>query len=167
MFCPTKFHLSPSDKELLEREDREESQQEILRGIAKELPIYTRTNSGGAVRCAACLLAGQGLSEAPLLWNWPLCVSSAVRFCERCQLLKPDRCHHCSVCDQYVGTCTWSHNTTYRVFIQPSRPIFTHCVTDVSWRWTTTAHGRCWRWPYPKDAVLCPKPRLICIPSHH
>lgn len=50
VFCPTKFHLSHSGKELLQREDREESQQEILRGIAKELPIYTRTNSGGAAR---------------------------------------------------------------------------------------------------------------------
>uniref|UniRef100_A0A8C7DDF9 Palmitoyltransferase n=1 Tax=Oncorhynchus kisutch TaxID=8019 RepID=A0A8C7DDF9_ONCKI len=65
------FHLSYSDKELLEREDRGESQQEILRRIAKDLPIYTRTMSG------------------------------AIRFCDRCQLVKPDRCHHCSVCDKY------------------------------------------------------------------
>lgn len=50
VFCPTKFHLSQSDKELLQREDREASQQEILRGLAKDLPIYTRTNSGGADR---------------------------------------------------------------------------------------------------------------------
>ena len=41
------FHLSYSDKELLERADRGESQQEILRRLAKDLPIYTRTNSGG------------------------------------------------------------------------------------------------------------------------
>lgn len=49
MLCPPQFHLSHSDKELLEREDRGESQQEILRRIAKDLPIYTRTNSGGTV----------------------------------------------------------------------------------------------------------------------
>lgn len=24
-----------------------------------------------------------------------------IRFCEKCQIIKPDRCHHCSVC----GTC--------------------------------------------------------------
>ncbi|XP_008304127.1 palmitoyltransferase ZDHHC2-like [Stegastes partitus] len=75
------FHLSHSDKELLEREDRGESQQEILRRIAKDLPIYTRTNSG------------------------------AIRFCDRCQLLKPDRCHHCSVCDKCIlkmdHHCPW------------------------------------------------------------
>lgn len=45
--CSYQFHLSHPDKELLEREDRRESQQEILRRIAKDLPIYTRTMSGG------------------------------------------------------------------------------------------------------------------------
>lgn len=35
------------------------------------------------------------------LCDWTACVSSAIRFCDRCQLLKPDRCHHCSVCDKY------------------------------------------------------------------
>ncbi|XP_077433449.1 palmitoyltransferase ZDHHC2 isoform X1 [Vanacampus margaritifer] len=78
------FCLSYSDKELLEREDRGESQQEILRRIAKELPIYTRTNSG------------------------------AIRFCDRCKLLKPDRCHHCSVCDKCIlkmdHHCPWVNN---------------------------------------------------------
>lgn len=23
----------------------------------------------------------------------------AVRYCDRCQVIKPDRCHHCSACD--------------------------------------------------------------------
>lgn len=41
------FHLSHTDKELLKQEDRAESQQEILRRIAKDLPISTRTTSGG------------------------------------------------------------------------------------------------------------------------
>uniref|UniRef100_A0A3P8WTD5 Palmitoyltransferase n=1 Tax=Cynoglossus semilaevis TaxID=244447 RepID=A0A3P8WTD5_CYNSE len=89
------FHLSYSDKELLEREDRGESQQEILRRIAKNLPIYTRTNSG------------------------------AIRFCDRCQLLKPDRCHHCSVCDKCIlkmdHHCPWVNNcvgfSNYKYFM--------------------------------------------------
>ena len=46
---PPQFHLSYSDKELLDREDRGESQQEILRRVAKDLPIYTRTMSGGTL----------------------------------------------------------------------------------------------------------------------
>ncbi|KAA8588538.1 hypothetical protein FQN60_009883, partial [Etheostoma spectabile] len=90
-----RFHLSYSDKELLEREDRGESQQEILRRIAKDLPIYTRTNSG------------------------------AIRFCDRCQLLKPDRCHHCSVCDKCIlkmdHHCPWVNNcvgfSNYKFFM--------------------------------------------------
>ncbi|XP_068596272.1 palmitoyltransferase ZDHHC2 [Brachionichthys hirsutus] len=89
------FHLPCTDKELLEREDRGESQQEILRRRAKGLPIYTRTNSG------------------------------AIRFCDRCQLLKPDRCHHCSVCDKCVlkmdHHCPWVNNcvgfSNYKFFM--------------------------------------------------
>ncbi|CAB1325101.1 unnamed protein product [Coregonus sp. 'balchen'] len=66
------------------KEDRGESQQEILRRIAKDLPIYTRTMSG------------------------------AIRFCDRCQLVKPDRCHHCSVCDK-VNNCVGFSN--YKFFM--------------------------------------------------
>nr|XP_020451247.1 palmitoyltransferase ZDHHC2 isoform X2 [Monopterus albus] len=89
------YHLSCSDKELLEREDRGESQQEILRRLAKDLPIYTRTNSG------------------------------AIRFCDHCHLLKPDRCHHCSVCDKCIlkmdHHCPWVNNcvgfSNYKFFM--------------------------------------------------
>ncbi|NXT68679.1 ZDH20 Palmitoyltransferase, partial [Chaetops frenatus] len=63
------FCLSKADKEQYEKEERPESQQEILRKAAKDLPIYTTT------------------------------ASRAIRYCDRCQLIKPDRCHHCSACD--------------------------------------------------------------------
>ncbi|KAJ8776998.1 hypothetical protein J1605_014928 [Eschrichtius robustus] len=62
------FHLSYTDKERYENEERPEVQKQMLFDMAKKLPVYTRTGSG------------------------------AVRFCDRCHLIKPDRCHHCSVC---------------------------------------------------------------------
>lgn len=41
------FCLSKSDKEQYEKEERPESQQEILRRAAKDLPVYTTTTSRG------------------------------------------------------------------------------------------------------------------------
>ncbi|XP_075716234.1 palmitoyltransferase ZDHHC2 isoform X4 [Rhinoderma darwinii] len=93
---PTKeFHLSYADKEILEREPRGESQQDVLRRLAKDLPVYTRTMSG------------------------------AIRYCDRCQLVKPDRCHHCSVCDKCIlkmdHHCPWVNNcvgfSNYKFFL--------------------------------------------------
>lgn len=35
-----------------------------------------------------------------LLWfSFYLCLQSAIRYCKPCQLIKPDRCHHCSTCE--------------------------------------------------------------------
>ncbi|KAH1165453.1 hypothetical protein KIL84_023012 [Mauremys mutica] len=76
-----KFHMSYADKERYENEERPEVQRQILVEIARKLPVYTRTGNG------------------------------AIRFCDRCQLIKPDRCHHCSVCAMCVlkmdHHCPW------------------------------------------------------------
>lgn len=32
------------------------------------------------------------------------CLDTAVRYCDHCHLLKPDRCHHCSACNKYDFT---------------------------------------------------------------
>ncbi|KAK1169332.1 palmitoyltransferase ZDHHC20-like isoform X2 [Acipenser oxyrinchus oxyrinchus] len=75
------FCLPKADKEQYEREERPEAQQEILKRVAQNLPLYTRTGTG------------------------------AVRYCDRCQVIKPDRCHHCSACDMCVlkmdHHCPW------------------------------------------------------------
>ncbi|XP_072119160.1 palmitoyltransferase ZDHHC20-B-like isoform X2 [Mobula birostris] len=89
------FSLIKSDKEQYDQEERPETQQEILRKAAKELPVYTRTANG------------------------------AIRYCDRCQVIKPDRCHHCSACDMCVlkmdHHCPWVNNcvgfSNYKFFM--------------------------------------------------
>lgn len=44
-FC--QFGLPRAEKELYEREERAEVQQEILKKVARNLPVYTRTAGGG------------------------------------------------------------------------------------------------------------------------
>ncbi|XP_053129359.1 palmitoyltransferase ZDHHC15 [Hemicordylus capensis] len=90
-----KFHMSYADKERYENEERPEGQRQILFEMARKLPVYTRTGNG------------------------------AIRFCDRCQLIKPDRCHHCSVCAMCVlkmdHHCPWVNNcigfSNYKFFL--------------------------------------------------
>ncbi|KAF3840895.1 hypothetical protein F7725_006757 [Dissostichus mawsoni] len=78
------FCLPRAEKELFEREEQAETQQEILKKVAKNLPVYTRTAGG------------------------------AVRYCDHCQVIKPDRCHHCSTCEM-VNNCVGFSNYKYFV----------------------------------------------------
>ncbi|XP_069603337.1 palmitoyltransferase ZDHHC15 isoform X2 [Ranitomeya imitator] len=93
---PTKKFLLPYvEKERYDIEERPEVQRQILSEFAKKLPVYTRTGSG------------------------------AIRFCDRCQVVKPDRCHHCSVCGMCVlkmdHHCPWVNNcigfSNYKFFL--------------------------------------------------
>ena len=46
-FSSCQFGLGRAEKELYEREERAEMQQEILKKVARNLPVYTRTAGGG------------------------------------------------------------------------------------------------------------------------
>ncbi|XP_066225300.1 palmitoyltransferase ZDHHC20 isoform X2 [Saccopteryx leptura] len=89
------FYLSKSERERYEKETSQEQQQEILRRTARDLPIYTTSGSG------------------------------TIRYCERCQLIKPDRAHHCSACDTCIlkmdHHCPWVNNcvgfSNYKFFL--------------------------------------------------
>lgn len=42
---------------------------------------------------------------------FPFFFSLAIRYCEKCQLIKPDRAHHCSACDRWVLLSLFSFNS--------------------------------------------------------
>lgn len=75
--------------------ENEEGQKAVLINAAKELPVLNRTHSGSP------------------------------RYCEKCRCIKPDRCHHCSVCGQCVlkmdHHCPWVNNcvgfSNYKYFV--------------------------------------------------
>lgn len=105
---PSKFYLSPEICEHLVKAQNDQQRDDILAYVAKrnELPVYCRTYSGG------------------------------LRFCEKCNLIKPDRCHHCSICRACVlkmdHHCPWINNcvsfTNYKFFVLFLGYTFALCI---------------------------------------
>uniref|UniRef100_T1IPK0 Palmitoyltransferase n=1 Tax=Strigamia maritima TaxID=126957 RepID=T1IPK0_STRMM len=92
---PKEFRLHPAEAEKLEREENDEAQRRMLERLAKDLPVSCRTMTG------------------------------AIRYCEKCHFIKPDRAHHCSVCGECVlkmdHHCPWVNNCVgfmnYKFFV--------------------------------------------------
>ncbi|XP_064456937.1 palmitoyltransferase ZDHHC2-like [Ornithodoros turicata] len=92
---PYYFYLSQDDKRLLEQAQTEEARRSYLEILGQNRGILTREFSG------------------------------AVRYCETCSLIKPDRCHHCSMCRRCVlhmdHHCPWFNNcvcySNYKYFL--------------------------------------------------
>ncbi|XP_066923279.1 palmitoyltransferase ZDHHC20-B-like [Clytia hemisphaerica] len=91
-YMPKSFMLT---YENFERYENCDNPQEVLKDIAKDLPVVTYANN------------------------------DTVRFCDTCQGIKPDRCHHCSMCQQCVlkmdHHCPWVNNCVgwgnYKYFV--------------------------------------------------
>lgn len=87
--------MPAAELERLFRAESETEQRRILDAFAANLPITNRAING------------------------------AIRFCDKCQLVKPDRAHHCSVCGYCVlkmdHHCPWVNNcvcfNNYKYFI--------------------------------------------------
>ncbi|XP_042219489.1 palmitoyltransferase ZDHHC20-B-like isoform X3 [Homarus americanus] len=94
---PKQFRLPPTELDRYESAETEEVRRDVLeRFIQKQsLPVYNRTMTGD------------------------------IRYCDKCVQIKPDRCHHCSVCGVCVlkldHHCPWVNNcvafTNYKFFI--------------------------------------------------
>ncbi|XP_024947597.1 palmitoyltransferase ZDHHC15 isoform X15 [Cephus cinctus] len=81
---PDKFKIPATEMENLLHAESDEAQRQVLERFAQDLPVTNRTIKG------------------------------AIRFCEKCVLIKPDRAHHCSVCGTCVlkmdHHCPWVNN---------------------------------------------------------
>ncbi|XP_054270014.1 palmitoyltransferase ZDHHC20-B-like isoform X2 [Macrosteles quadrilineatus] len=126
---PRGFKLPKGDLERLLQADSEEQHRQVIETFAASLPITNRT------------------------------VTGAIRYCEKCQQVKPDRAHHCSVCGTCVlkmdHHCPWVNNcvsfTNYKFFILFLGYALVYCIYIVLtslqyfihfWRGDLTGMGR-------------------------
>ncbi|XP_037280571.2 palmitoyltransferase ZDHHC20-B [Rhipicephalus microplus] len=92
---PPLYRLTTGEQQALENCQNERTRRRLLDGMASERGVLTLGTDG------------------------------CVRFCEDCCLIKPDRCHHCSICRRCIPKmdhhCPWFNNcvcfNTYKFFL--------------------------------------------------
>lgn len=93
--------------EKFQQAETEEAQRQILERFAQGLPVTNRTIKGGINIVSYCLCQRSIYVVYTIFFL-------VIRFCEKCQLIKPDRAHHCSVCSTCVlkmdHHCPWVNN---------------------------------------------------------
>ncbi|XP_047736465.1 palmitoyltransferase ZDHHC20-B isoform X1 [Hyalella azteca] len=107
-YVPKQFRLPPAELEAYECAPTEGDRREVLERFAAKhgLPVSNRTMTGD------------------------------IRYCEKCCHIKPDRCHHCSVCGECVlkmdHHCPWVNNcvsfTNYKFFVLFLAYAFIYCI---------------------------------------
>lgn len=105
---PSNFEIPPEVSEDLAKASTHEQREEILSYLVKknDLPVSCRTYNGG------------------------------IRYCEKCNIIKPDRCHHCSICGACIlkmdHHCPWINNcvsfNNYKFFVLFLGYTFALCV---------------------------------------
>lgn len=100
------FKIPDAEMEKFHQAGTEEAQRQILERFAQGLPVTNRTIKGGIM----FTFLNVYIKEMYVCKIYIL----VIRFCEKCQLIKPDRAHHCSVCSTCVlkmdHHCPWVNN---------------------------------------------------------
>ncbi|XP_077541247.1 palmitoyltransferase ZDHHC2-like [Haemaphysalis longicornis] len=121
---PERFSLSDADRLLLEERPSYEERQHVLHVHVARCGVVTRDVDGSA------------------------------RYCDDCERVKPDRCHHCSWCRRCIPKmdhhCPWLHNcvcfTTYKFFLLTVLYMFMLAffifVTTTAWVWEARSRLR-------------------------
>ncbi|KAF2354350.1 Palmitoyltransferase DHHC domain [Trinorchestia longiramus] len=125
---PKQFRLPPIELEAYECAPTEGDRREVLERFSAKhgLPVSNRTMTGD------------------------------IRYCEKCCHIKPDRCHHCSVCGECVlkmdHHCPWVNNcvsfSNYKFFVLFLTYAFLYCIFVASTTleylimfWKSDLHG--------------------------